>query len=252
MAVYITEMTDSTASPALTTAKRPPTWDDLGHVEDWIFDLDNTLYPAKSNLFRQVSDRMGQFIVEALDLGEADAKAEQKRLFQEHGTTLRGLMSEHGVDPQAFLSYVHDIDVSMLEPAPALRAALSGLPGRRIVFTNGSTGHAERILDRLGIADQFDAIADIVASGFEPKPRRESYRRLIDAHGIAAGRAVLVEDMAINLKPAHALGMTTVWVRTGHTVGGDGDHEGAGHVHHVIDDVAGWLDDLQATGRPRR
>jgi putative hydrolase of the HAD superfamily len=230
-----------TAAPIV---KRPPDWADLTHVEDWIFDLDNTLYPASSNLFAQVSDRMGRYIERELGLVGDQAKAEQKRLFHAHGTTLRGLMSEHGIDPHAFLAYVHDIDVSMIAPNPDLADAIGGLPGRKIIFTNGSTKHAERILAQLGLAGRFDGITDIVASDFTPKPRRAAYDSLIARHAIRADRAVLVEDMVVNLAPAHALGMTTVWVRSGYGVGGDGDR--AEHVHHIIDDVADWLADLSA------
>ena len=144
--------------------------DPLRHVEHWVFDLDNTLYPARSNLFAQIDQRMGEYIRSHYDLPEAEAKALQKRLFRDYGTTLRGLMNERAVDPGPFLEFVHDIDISAIGPSPTLAAALADLPGRKIVFTNGSVRHAERVLGRLGVVSQFDGIFDIVAADYVPKP----------------------------------------------------------------------------------
>jgi putative hydrolase of the HAD superfamily len=221
---------------------------DPHRVEAWIFDLDNTLYPASCNLFAQVDARMSAFIQELLSLDPGEARAVQKRYFHAHGTTLRGLMDHHQVDPEAFLAYVHDIDFSVVPHAPGLERALSRLAGRKLVFTNATVPYAERVLARLGIGHHIEAIFDIVAAGYRPKPEPDSYRQLIAAHGIDPSRAVLVEDIARNLAPAAALGMTTVW-GPNET---DGSHNGAedGHVHHVVDDLAAWLGDL--LGAPAR
>lgn len=221
----------------------PPTVDDLSDIDTWLFDLDNTLYPADSGLFHQVHRRMGEFIERRLGLTPTAARSLQRRLFEHHGTTLRGLMTEYDVPPNAFLDYVHDIDVSVLRPNPDLGAAIEGLPGRKLVFTNGSTGHATRVLGQLGITtDVFDAIEDIVASEFQPKPNPTVYERMVERHRIDPRRAIMVEDMAVNLAPAHAMGMTTVWVRTDHATAAPGTVDE--HIHHVVDDVFTWLRDL--------
>jgi len=211
----------------------------FGHVSDWIFDLDNTLYPASCRLFDQVDVLIGRYIAELLSIDPVAARKIQKDFFREHGTTLRGLMSEHGVDPHEFLDYVHAIDRSPVAPNPALADALDRLPGRKFIFTNGSVSHAEAVLDRLGALGRFEDIFDIVAAEFEPKPRMAPYRALVDRNGIVASRAVMIDDLPVNLAPAAELGMTTVLVRT------DSDwaqHDADGdHVHHVIDDLASWL-----------
>jgi putative hydrolase of the HAD superfamily len=208
-------------------------------VEAWIFDLDNTLYPASCNLFAQVDARMSAFIQELLSLPPAEARRVQKQYFHEHGTTLRGLMTHHRVDPTAFLGYVHDIDFSVVPHAPELEAALARLAGRKLVYTNATVPYAERVLARLGIGHHIEAIFDIVAADYRPKPEPESYRRMIAAHGIDPARAVLVEDIARNLSPAAALGMTTVWVPNDSDWSRDSADDS--HVHHVAEDLAAWL-----------
>ena len=213
---------------------------DARAFETWIFDLDNTLYPARCNLFAQVDRRMGEFIGDLLGLDPVAAKALQKRYFREHGTTLRGLMTVHGVDPYQFIDYVHQIDVTPVPPSPRLDRALGRLAGRKLIFTNGSVRHADAILARLGVGHHFDTVFDIVASDFVPKPEIAPYRKLIAEHRVAPRTAIMFEDIARNLAPAHALGMTTVWVpglsewsRNG--AGGD-------HIHHVAPDLEDWLD----------
>lgn len=217
---------------------------DPGQVETWIFDLDNTLYPASCNLFAQVDRLMGMFIQELLSLGPEEARRLQKRYFREHGTTLRGLMNHHDVDPEAFLDFVHRIDFSVIEPSPALDAALAALDGRKLVFTNATKQYAERVLNRIGVGHHFEAIFDIVAADYRPKPERESYHCLIQQHGIDPTRAVLVEDIARNLAPAAELGMTTVWVPNDTDWSRDGAEDG--HIHHVTEDLADWLSALVA------
>jgi len=227
-------------------------------AEVWIFDLDNTLYPASSNLFPQVSARMGAFIAETFGLTADEARALQKRYFRDYGTTLRGLMVRHAIDPHAFLTYVHDIDLTVLEAAPALDSALGRLSGRKIVYTNGSVAHAARVLDRLGVARHFEAVHDIVAADFAPKPDRAAFDRLVGRLGIDPARAVMVEDLAVNLEPAHAMGMTTVLVRADGgeaAIDGPAPDDGAGrppHVHHVVDDLPAWLAGVAGAVAPGR
>lgn len=217
-------------------------------IETWIFDLDNTLYPAASDLFSQISARMGGFIAQRFDLDVEAARALQKRLFRAHGTTMRGLMVEHGIDPLEFMAHVHDIDLSVLAPAAALDSALAALPGRKLIYTNGSVDHAERVVDRLGLAGHFEAVFDIVAGDFVPKPEPAGYAELIRRFGVTPTRAAMVEDMARNLKPAAELGMLTLWVRTGNDWAVDGSVED--WVHHHTEDLAGWLAQAAPTATP--
>lgn len=214
-------------------------------VETWVFDLDNTLYPARSNLFVQVSARMTAFIQTHFELEHEPARELQRDLFRRHGTTLRGLMSEHAIAPGTFLDYVHDIDVSPVDPSPRLDALLAALPGRKLVFTNGSVPHAERVMNRLGVARHFDTVFDIVAADYVPKPDPRPYARLLEVAKFAPAGAVMIEDMAKNLAPAAALGMRTVWLRTEHDWARDGAD--AEHVHHVADDLLGFLESLVGT-----
>ncbi|MDP7241817.1 MAG: pyrimidine 5'-nucleotidase [Rhodospirillales bacterium] len=211
----------------------------LRQTETWVFDLDNTLYPASTNLFGQIDLRMRDFIARSLNLGLEDARTLQKTYFHTYGTTLRGLMEHHAVDAHAFLDYVHDIDIDALSPSPALDTALTRLSGRKLIFTNASTDHARRVMKRLGMEHHFDSIFDIADADFEPKPVPAVYARLVERHRIDPKTSVMVEDIARNLEPAAALGMTTVWVRTDSEWGSQGN-DGA-HVHHVVDDLAAWL-----------
>ena len=212
----------------------------LRDMEAWVFDLDNTLYPKSCNLFAQVEVRIRDFVAETLGLGPDQAFALQKRYFSEYGTTLRGLMTHHGVDPHAFLDHVHAIDLSPVTPDARLEAALARLPGRKIVFTNADSAHARRVLDRLGVGHHFDAVFDIVDGDFVPKPEPGIYHRLVARHRLDPASTVMVEDIARNLVPAAALGMTTVWLRSDSPWGNEGAD--GGHVHVAIDDLASWLD----------
>ena len=211
----------------------------MAEIETWIFDLDNTLYPASCRLFDQVHARMTSFIAERLGLSAEAALALQKTYFREHGTTLCGLMKVNRINPEDFLAYVHEIDLLCVPPDPVLAEALRVLPGRKIVHTNGSTRHAERLLDHLGIADSFCGIVDIAAAGYEPKPGLAGYHELLRRHAVTADTALMIEDMAKNLVPAAALGMTTAWVRHAAewaTAGAEGDH-----IHHVVDNLGAFL-----------
>ena len=216
----------------------------LRHAETWIFDLDNTLYPASCNLFAQVDKHIGEFIADLLNVEAAEAYEIQKRYFRDYGTSLRGLMIHHDVDPRLFLDFVHTIDVTPVQPSPALELALGRLPGRKIVFTNGSAKHAENVMARLGVSHRFEAIFDIVAADYFPKPEPFIYDLLVRRHWIDPTRAVMVEDLAKNLLPAHEMGMTTVLVR--HAAEWAQDGADAVHVHHATDDLVAWLGEVAA------
>ena len=217
-------------------------------VSCWVFDLDNTLYPQASNLFARVSRRMTQFIQRELNFPEDDARALQKRLFLKYGTTMRGLMVEHDTDPMRFLDDVHDIDVSDMAPDPRLASLIGRLPGRRVIFTNGSVPHADRITRQLGIDALFEGTFDIVAGNFIPKPDPQPYHDMIARFDFDPSRAVMVEDMAKNLKPAADLGMTTVWLR--HDLEWSSDGATGGHVHHEITDLTAWLERITGVSDP--
>jgi putative hydrolase of the HAD superfamily len=224
----------------------------LGHVESWVFDLDNTLYPASSSLFPQIDVRMRQFVAERLGLSLDDAYRLQKQYYREFGTTLRGLMLRHGIEPDAFLAYVHDIDCTVLDVAPHLDAVLARLPGRKLIFTNGSERHAVNVLARLGIGRHFEGIFDIAAARYMPKPEPETYRMMLERHAVLAAGAAMVEDLHRNLLPAAAIGMTTVWVRQdGHPDDKVLGHDAADltHVHHITDDLVAWLERAAAGAR---
>ncbi len=211
-------------------------------VESWVFDLDNTLYPAECDLFAQIDQRMRAFIRGRLGLAADDAFRLQKHYYRAHGTTLRGLMLHHGVNPDDYLDFVHDIDLAPVAPSPDLDHILGRLQGRKYVFTNGSTDHAERVMDRLGVGHHFDAVFDIVAADYLPKPDHRTYRRFVDRHAIEGPRAMMFEDIAANLVAAAALGMTTVWVRPARDHAPVSEpHVNHDHVDYVTDDLTGWL-----------
>ncbi len=224
-----------------------PVWKNFEHVDSWIFDLDNTLYPSKSNLFAKIDRKMGEFISDFLNVDLVEAKNVQKQYFRDHGTTLSGLMKNHGIDPTGFLDYVHDIDVSDLEAAPELSAALAQLPGKKIIFTNGSHFHATNVSSQLGIDHHFEHIFDIVAAEYKPKPHKPVYEKLVKELDINPEKAVIFEDIAINLAPAHEMGMITVWIPNDAHWSNEGS-EGE-HIHYRTDDLARWLTELLADRR---
>ncbi len=214
----------------------------FAHIRDWIFDLDNCLYPASAGLFALIDERMGAYIQRLAAVDFAEAKRIQKAHFHAHGTTLAGLMKDHDVDPHHFLKEVHDIPLDRIAPDPRLAAGLARLPGRKFLFTNSDAPYARRVLEAIGVHVYFDQLHDIHASGLRPKPDPHGYGLLVDRYGIDPGAAVLVEDMAQNLKPAKALGMTTVWVDNGSERGAHLAEDG--HVDFVIADVGEWLEDI--------
>lgn len=212
---------------------------ELGGAESWIFDLDNTLYPAECKVFNQIDARMGAFIGQLFDVDAVEARTIQKQYFVEYGTTLRGLMERHGIEPQTFLDFVHDIDLGVIAPAPRLKRALEKIGGRKYVFTNGDLAHAERVLARLGLSQSIDAVFDIRDADYCPKPQPAPYKIMVEKFDIDPARAVMVEDIARNLVPAAEMGMTTAWIKTDYPWGQvEGD---ATHVHHIVDDLADWL-----------
>ena len=209
---------------------------DLTHIDTWLFDLDNTLYPLESEVMTLVSGRMTDFMERVTGLPRDEARAIQKRYYHEHGTTLAGLMANnHGIDPEDFLTAVHDVSLDALSPDPTLTAGLERLPGRRLVFTNGSAAHAERVLDRLGIAHVFEDIFHIAAAGYIPKPSPVTFGMMIARHGVAAAGSAFFEDSEHNLAPAAALGMTTI------LVGAHAADSTASFVHHRARHLADFL-----------
>lgn len=223
-------------------------------VDGWIFDLDNTLYPRHANLFLQVDERIHDFVGRLLKLGPSESREVQKDYYRRYGTTLRGLMEEHGIAPDEFLEFVHDIDHSPVLPDPRLASALQRLPGRKFIFTNGSRAHAEKVAARLGITDHFEDIFDIVRSKLLPKPNRETYDAFVAETGIDPLRAAMFEDLSRNLAVPAALGMRTVLVVPGGTrevFHEDWEAEGRDepHVQFVTDDLGAFLDQvLDAVG----
>jgi putative hydrolase of the HAD superfamily len=214
----------------------------FAHVREWIFDLDNCLYPASSALFELIDERMGAYIQRLLDCDPDEARRVQKAHFHEHGTTLAGLMKEHGVDPHDFLADVHDIALDRVQCDERLARLLPRLPGRRFVFTNGDAPYARRVLDAIGVAEHFDDLHDIHASSYRPKPDPHGYALLCERFGIEPTHALLADDMAQNLAPAKALGMTTIWVDNGSERGNHG-HDGQ-VVDERIADLGEWLEGI--------
>ncbi|MEA2953016.1 MAG: putative hydrolase of the superfamily [Alphaproteobacteria bacterium] len=231
--------------------KRPPPRG-FDHIETWVFDLDNTLYPHHVNLWQQVDVRIREYIARLLDLSQAEAFRLQKDYYKRYGTTLRGLMVEHGMQPDDFLDYVHQIDHSPLEPNPALGAAIEKLPGRKLILTNGTRKHADVVMQRLAIHQHFEDVFDIVAAELEPKPSPQTYDRFLSRHGVDPRKAAMIEDLARNLSTPHALGMTTVLVIPDHTrevLREDWELEGrdAAHVDHVTDNLVEFLQRITVT-----
>jgi putative hydrolase of the HAD superfamily len=214
----------------------------LAHIRDWIFDLDNCLYPASTGLFALIDERMGAYIQRLMACDAVEAKRIQKAHFHDHGTTLAGLMQEQGVDPHDFLADVHAIELDRVQFDERLAAALPRLPGRKFVFTNADAPYARRVLEAIGVDEHIDELHDIHACDLKPKPDPHGYALLCERFGIDPKRALLVEDMAQNLIPAKALGMTTVWVDNGSERGAH--LAGEGHIDFVITDVGEWLESI--------
>jgi putative hydrolase of the HAD superfamily len=226
----------------------------FGQTQIWIFDLDNTLYPAECNLFAQVDQKMGEFIARYLGVPFEYARHLQKSYYRQFGTTLSGLMQVHKMAPEPFLDYVHDIDLSVVAAHPELAEAIAALPGRKLIFTNGSKKHAENVAGKLGILHVFEDICSIEACDYVPKPHADAFDRMVRRHGVAPERAAMFEDMPHNLEAPHVLGMTTVLVHSD-----CGDHpvqlsirkwtEPPPHVHHMTEDLQGFLTQIEGLDR---
>ncbi|MDT7933212.1 MAG: pyrimidine 5'-nucleotidase [Sphingomonadaceae bacterium] len=214
------------------------------HICHWLFDLDNTLYSPAAALFGQIDERMGQYIGRLLSVGPEEARRIQKAFFHEHGTTLRGLMNDHGVEPAHFLEFVHDIDLSVLARDERLLANIEALPGRKLIFTNADTPYARNVLDRLGILGAFEDIICIRCMAYWPKPDARAYEILTRDYAVEPEAALFVEDTARNLKPAKAMGMTTIWVDNGSERGNHDAHPS--YIDLTIRHVGEWLDEVVA------
>jgi putative hydrolase of the HAD superfamily len=219
----------------------------FAHVESWIFDLDNTLYPAGSPIWPQIDQRITAFVAGLFGIDGMSARALQKYYYQRYGTTLRGLMIEHDLDPAVFLDFAHDIDRSALAADEALATAIAALPGRRFILTSGSHGHAMKTTAHLKIDHLFEGVFDIAAGDFIPKPDERTYLRFLEHFSIEPAKAAMFEDIPRNLEVPHRLGMTTVLV-TGpgaqHRDAWEGDGETASFIDHRTDDLAAFLTGL--------
>ena len=227
------------------------------HIDTWVFDLDNTLYPHHVNLWQQVDARIGEFVSAWLKVSPEEARKIQKDYYRRYGTTMRGMMTEHGVRADDYLAYVHKIDHSPLEPNPAMGEAIAKLDGRKLILTNGSTDHVDAVLERLGLTAHFDGVFDIIAAEFEPKPAPQTYRKFLELHDVDPTRSAMFEDLARNLVVPHELGMTTVLVvpdGSKEVVREDWELEGrdASHVDHVTDNLTGFLQRLSTLSRRPR
>jgi putative hydrolase of the HAD superfamily len=221
---------------------------DFRHVRNWIFDLDNTLYPSSCDLFREISGRMTLYLHRLLDIPMEKARELQKAYYRDHGTTLNGLMKIHNVDAEDYLDFVHDIDLGALQNDPAMAASIAKLPGRKFVFTNGCVKHAGRVLGRLGLHAHFDEVWDIRTIGFLPKPAAAAYRTVLARAGSDGRDAAMFEDIARNLVEAHQLGMTTVWLKNGSEWSDQGPAHPVAQSHHIdyeTDDLPAFLHSIR-------
>ena len=228
---------------------------DFEHITEWVFDLDNTLYPRHTDLFSQIDKKMTAYVADLLKLPHDEARTIQKNYYRDYGTTMNGLINLHGIDPNEFLEKVHDIDYSWVKPNPKLGAAIRALPGRKFIFTNGDVAHAQRTATALGILDHFDDIFDILAADLQPKPASQTYDRFLARHNIPGDKAVMFEDLPRNLTVPKTLGMRTVLIvphnldivieEVWESDGRDGDH-----IDYITDDLAGFLEHYLTGGSP--
>ncbi len=208
----------------------------FAHVDTWVFDLDNTLYPPSADLFGQMDARFSAYVARLTGLDHASARKLCVDYWVEYGSTLTGLMAHHDIDPHHFLADVHDIDISHLEEDAVLLSAINRLSGRKIVFTNGSQNHAKRVLAARGLTRAFDAVYGVEHADFKPKPNHDAFSRVFAKDGVTPTVAAMFEDEARNLAVPHALGMRTVHVHT--------DPDGSDHIHHHTDHLADFLSQL--------
>ncbi len=232
-----------------TKPKNSPDAADFDHVTEWVFDLDNTLYPHHINLFSQIDRNMTAYVAELLQLEPDEARALQKRYYHEHGTTLQGLMIHYGINPDDFLEKAHAIDYSALLPNPELGEAIKALPGRKFILTNGSVAHAQAAAGALGILDHFEDIFDIVAAGYLPKPASQTYEKFAALKNLDTARAAMFEDLPRNLTAPKALGMKTVLLVPRNLEGivmerWETPAETDEHIDYITDDLALFLTTL--------
>jgi len=215
------------------------------HVDTWVFDLDNTLYPSDARVWPQVDERITLYVMRLYGLDGLSARALQKYFYHRYGTTLKALMVESAIDPHDFLDFAHDIDHSTIRLDPALGEAIERLPGRKLILTNGSRRHAENVAAKLGILDHFEDVFDIADADFVPKPERSTYERFLKRHGVDPRRAALFEDIARNLVVPHDIGMSTVLVvpPTLDPFREAFEQEAVRepHIDHITSDLAGFL-----------
>jgi putative hydrolase of the HAD superfamily len=231
-------------APAKSATRAAPR--EFAHVKTWVFDLDNTLYSHHLNLWQQVDDRIRAYIADFLKVSPDEAFRVQKDYYKRYGTSMRGMMTEHGMNPDDYLAYVHKIDHSPLTPNPALGAAIEKLPGRKLILTNGTREHADAVMRRLDIHMHFDDVFGIIEAGLVPKPLPQTYDKFLKLHGVDPKRAAMFEDLARNLAVPHTLGMTTVLVipegsREVFREAWEMEGRDADHVDHVTDDLTGFL-----------
>ncbi|WP_101065360.1 pyrimidine 5'-nucleotidase [Roseovarius salinarum] len=207
--------------------------DHFRHVETWVFDLDNTLYSPEVRLFDRIEARMTRYVMDALAVTHAEADRLRLKYWREHGTTLAGLMQEHGLAPEPYLEHVHDIPLDGLAPDTELHARIRDLPGRKIVYTNGSAPYAARVVDRRGLSGAFDAIYGVEHAGFRPKPHAQAFGTVFDRDGLDPNKGAIFEDDPRNLAAPHAMGLRTVHVA--------GEKAEAPHIHHHTDNLSGFL-----------
>ena len=214
----------------------------FGEIDTWIFDLDNTLYPPQARLFDQISEKMRHYIRREFDVPMAQADAMRAQYWNEYGTTLAGLMAHHQIDPWHFLNDVHDIDFSVLYPDATLANAITGLPGRKLLYTNGDKHYARRVLAARGLSDAFAELYGIEDADFRPKPEKAAFERVFATAGIIPGSAAMFEDEPRNLLVPHAMGITTVLVHT--------ETDEASHIDHKTSDLACFLYEIQQAVLP--
>lgn len=210
-------------------------YDAFTHVDYWVFDLDNTLYPPQARLFDQIERLMATYVMRELNVDAQTAHDLRKKYWKDYGTTLAGLMHVHNIDPDPYLHEVHQLDLSNIVAVPDLRAAISVLPGRKIIYTNGSRAHGTSVSNALGLGGVFDAIYGVEDAGYTPKPDRAAFQKVFAADGINTERAAMFEDDVRNLKIPHQMGMKTVLV---------GPQQTAPHIQHQTEDLTAFLTQL--------
>ena len=213
-------------------------------INTWIFDLDNTLYSADSGIFQQVHELMGKFVSSHLDIGIEDAKIMQKKYYKQHGTTLRGMMDNHGVDPDHFLAEVHKLDYSIVGPNHKLNQQLKKLQGRKIIYTNANMQHALDVLERIELSNFFDEIYDIKMANYIPKPELAPYEQMVKQFDIETKSSAMFDDIAKNLVPAKNVGFTSVWIDAGYENFSDDIKASKKYLDYETTNITEFLEDV--------